>query len=622
MVNTYKNRQYHIRIVFVVAAFALIASTFYIQLVDPTYRSNADATTINEEIVYPSRGVIRDREGRLLVYNDPSYDLLVLYNEIDWDMDTAAFCELLGIDRDYFESAVSKNWRDARYSKSVPFPFMTNISAERFARLEERLYKFPGFIAQLRHTRGYPHASAAHLLGYTREVNQADLDKEKSPYQLGDYIGKSGLELAYEDTLRGEKGVRLILKDNLGRNVEPYKDGAFDEAPISGQDLYTTLDLDLQTYGEELMQNKIGSIVAIEPKTGDILAMVSTPTYDPNLLAIGKGKGNAYDSLQKAPNNIFFDRSIMAQYPPGSLFKPIVALIGLQTGNLQPDRTVFCPGAYYFQGLRLTGCHGHPTCFNVESAIQHSCNAYFVTVFRQIVDSEGGVHNPGAGLDVFNSYLRKFGLGQRLGVDLPRELKGNFPTSGYYDDYFDKQQKGQRWNSIWIRSMGIGQGELLTTNLQLANMAAIIANRGHYYTPHLVKKLVGNEQSVPLRFTVKHETDIDRQHYETIINGMEKVVLAGTARSAHIPGVAVCGKTGTAENPHGKDHSIFFAFAPKDDPKIAIAVYVENAGYGGTFAAPIASLMIEQYLNDSIAPTREWLETRMKDAVLIEKEEP
>ena len=624
MADSFSQRQYTIRIIFAVVAIGLILRTFYLQLLDSTYRAKAEATTIDEQIVYPSRGVIYDREGRLLVFNDPSYDLMATYNQIDPNMDTVAFCKLLDIDVDYFKKTLDKNWKSPRYSKSVPFPFLTNISSERFAAFEERIYQFPGFRPLLRHTRGYPHTNAAHILGYTREVNQKDIERSNGIYRPGDYIGKSGLELAYEDTLRGEKGIRLMLKDNLGRDVGTYKEGNLDEEPISGKNFVTTIDLELQQYGELLMQNKIGSIIALDPNSGEILAMISTPTYDPNLLAIGKGNGNAYATLANSQHNTLFDRSVMAQYPPGSLFKPLVALIGMQTGVLNPDRTIYCPGAYYFEGMRLTGCHGHPTCFDVETAIQHSCNAYFVTVFRDIVDSQGGVHNPEIGLDLFNSYLDKFGIGSKLGIDVPREKRGNYPSSKYYTDYFNKQQEGQRWNSIWIRSLGIGQGELLMTNLQMANLAAIIANRGWYKTPHLVHSIIGDNANitVPDKFQETHEVGIDAKHFEHVVDGMERVILSGTARSAFIPGISVCGKTGTAENPHGKDHSIFFAFAPKDNPKIAIAVYIENAGFGGTYAAPIASLMIEKTLNDTIHTNRQWMEKRMIDANLMPEETP
>lgn len=347
--------------------------------------------------------------------------------------------------------------------------------------------------------------------------------------------------------------------------------------------------------------------------------MISSPNYDPNLLAIGHGQNNPYGRMAADKTQPLFDRSIMGQYPPGSLFKTIVALVGMQEGYLDPNRTVSCSGAYYFNGMRLTGCHGHPTCTSVEMGIQHSCNAYFVTAFREIVDGPGGFRNPEKGLDLFNSYLDKFGLGKPLGIDLPREQSGFYPTSSFYTDYFNRQQEGQRWNSVWIRSLGIGQGELQLTNLQMANVAATIANRGFYVTPHLVRGYRGRGVDLPIpdRFTERHYVGIDSSYFQIIANGMEKVTVSGTARLAYIPGIPVCGKTGTAENPHGEDHSVFFAFAPKDNPKIAIAVYVENSGYGGTYAAPIASLMIEKYLADTISNGRKWLEQRMLDANLM-----
>jgi penicillin-binding protein 2 len=622
LADPYINRQYHIRFIFILAAVVLVGKAFYIQVIDPEYRQKADATAVDEHTIYPARGTIYDRDNRILVYNVPMYDLMVTVNQLDKDMDTTAFCELLDIERAFFEEVLDKDWRDPRFSPSVPFPFMTNISAEDFAALEERLYEFPGFSARLRHARGYPHEHAPHVLGYIREVDKKDVENGDGAYAPRDYIGKSGLELAYEKLLRGQKGTKVVLRDNLGREVGAYKEGDLDKAAIAGQDIVTTIDLELQEYGEYLMQNKIGSIVAIEPATGEVLAMVSTPGYDPNLLTISRNEGNPYGALSTDEHKPLFDRSIMAQYPPGSLFKPIVALIGLQTGELSPERTVSCAGAYYFNGMRLTGCHKHPTCFNVESAIQHSCNAYFVTVFREIIDGPGTYRNPEKGLDIFNDYLAQFGLGSKLGIDLPREQSGFFPTSKYYTDYFNRQQEGQRWNSLWIRSLGIGQGELLMTNLQLANLAAAIANRGYYITPHLVKGFLGNSRPIPERFREKQQIDIDREHFELVANGMEKVVNAGTARLARIPGIANCGKTGTAENPHGKDHSIFFSFAPKDNPQIAVAVYVENAGYGSTFAAPIASLITEKYLTDTISNSRKWIEDRMVNAKLMGEELP
>ena len=568
---------------------------------------------MDQHILYPSRGLIYDRNGELLVYNNPMYDLMVTYNQIDPKMDTIEFCKLLNISKEDFKNRLKKNWRSGRYSKSVPFVFLSKISAETYARFQESLYKFPGFFVQLRNVRGYPFKNAAHLLGNIREVNRNEIQKHEGTYAPGDYIGDSGLELAYENELRGEKGSRFVLKDNMGREVGPYKNREKDTDPVSGKDLITSIDIRLQSFGEELMENKIGSIVAIEPSTGQILAMVSSPTYDPNLLTINQNRGANYVKLARDSLKPFFDRSVMAQYPPGSLFKPVVALIALQENVLAPNRGISCSGAYYHLGMRLTGCHNHPYCYDIGSAIQHSCNAYFVTVFREIVDKHG-FFNPQQGLDIFNSYLDKFGIGHPLGLDFPREQKGNYPSSAFYNKRF----KAQKWNSIWIRSLAIGQGEMLMTNLQMANLAAIMANRGFYYTPHIVTGYIQEDGTISEKYTQQNFVGIDQIHFEPVIDGLEKVVSAGTARSAYMWDIPICGKTGTAENPHGEDHSIFFGFAPKDNPQIAVAVYVENAGFGGTYAAPIASLMIEKYLIGEVRPFREYLLNRIKESNLIE----
>ncbi len=619
MSDNLRKRQFTIQTLFVLAALLLIYKALEIQVLDPSFRAKANATTIGKYVEYPSRGLIYDRNYDLLVYNDLSFDLLATYNQIDPDMDTLKFCALLDIDKKHFIDALKKDWRSPRFSKSVPFVFLSKIPVETFNRFKESLYQFPGFTPILRNSRGYPHENAAHVLGYIREVNREEVEDENSGYALGDYVGASGLELAYEDSLKGKKGLRLILKDNMGREVDEVK-GKNTANPIAGQDLVTTLDLDLQAFAEELMQNKIGSVVAIEPSTGEILTMLSTPTYDPNKLKITKDRGRAYIQLDTNPYKPFLDRSIMAQYPPGSLFKPFVALIAMQEGLLKEDRTIRCQGAYYLNGQRLTGCHNHPTCFDVSTAIQHSCNAYFVTVFRDIIDQKG-FYNAPEGLDVFNNYLDRFGMGKRLGVDFPNEKQGNYPTSKYYTDWFNRQQQGQKWNSVWVRSLAIGQGELLTTNLQLANMAAILANRGFYKTPHLVKGRIENDSTyTPFKgYDQKIYVGIDEKHFTPVVDGMERVVTAGTARGAYTPGISICGKTGTAENNQGtgEDHSIFFAFAPKENPQIAVAVYVENGGWGGTYAAPIASLVIEKYLNGEIQPGRKYMEERMKNANLL-----
>ncbi|MCB0628649.1 MAG: penicillin-binding protein 2 [Saprospiraceae bacterium] len=617
-------RMQNIRFVFVISAGLLIWKALDLQVLNTKFRDKAKVATRDLYTLYPVRGVMYDREGRLLVTNNTVYDIMAVYNQIDWAMDTTAFCELLGITPEYFVENVNQNWLDNRFSKRKPFVFLSKVSKETYARFQENMYRFPGFIVQKRNVRGYPHKNAAHVLGYIREVNKKEVEIDTLDYSPGDYIGASGLEKTYERELKGTKGYRYVLKDALGRPVDFLQDTTSQEAPISGRDLYTTLDLNLQAYGEHLMQNKVGSIVAIEPATGEILAMVSTPTYDPNLLTINQSRSKSYAALNQDSLKPFLDRSIMGYYPPGSPFKTLVALIALQEGRLNPNRTIFCQGGYFLNGQNLMKCHNHPTCTSVQMAIQHSCNAYFATVFRDVVD-QFGPDQVAVGLDTFNAYLHRFGLGDKLAVDLPGEVGGNYPTPAYFDNVYKKESS---WKSVWIRSLGIGQGELLLTNLQMANLAAIIANRGFYIQPHLVRGLqtnvdAGQSTNVRLLQYPEHETGVEGRHFETIVNGMEMVVRAGTARSAAIEDIIVCGKTGTAENAQrgGQDHSIFFAFAPKENPEIAIAVYVENGGWGGSYAAPIASLMIEKYLHKDgeIKGTyRKYLEKRIIETNLID----
>jgi len=600
------------------AALMLMFKAAHLQVFNKEQQTRAKFAAISRQVLYPARGIMYDRNKERLVYNDPMYDLMVTYNNIDFDgFDTLGFCQITGMSTEGFINALNKDWRSGKFSKSVPFIFKGKISAREFAYIQEHLHRFPAFTLQMRSARGYPHSNAAHVLGYIREVNQDEITADSS-YQLGDYIGASGLERYYEKELRGEKGIRHVLIDNLGREVNDGNAVKFSKAPVEGKNLYTTLDLELQKYGESLMVNKIGSIVAIEPSTGEILAMISSPAYDPNHLTIDQSsRAQKYSELLNDASKPFLDRSILAQYPPGSLFKPIVALIALQEGVMTPERSVGCSGGFYFGGQRLTGCHNHAQCNNVTSAIQHSCNAYFVTVFRDMVDKYGYLH-PDKGFDEFNAHLKKFGLGSKLGVDFPGEKAGFYPDTEYYNGIY---KNDGFWKSIWIRSLGIGQGELLLTNLQIANLAATIANRGHYITPHLVSKIGEGDGALVNTAFKREDTNIDQAHFVPVIDGMEKVVLAGTARSAYIPGIPVCGKTGTAENPHGEDHSIFFAFAPKEQPRIAIAVYIENGGWGGSYAAPIASLMIEKYVSGKISEGRLFLEKRMKEADLLPKPE-
>jgi penicillin-binding protein 2 len=606
-----------IRLLFILAAITLIGKAMQLQIFDTDFQKKAGAAAVVRSPLFPARGLIYDRNGRLLIHNNPIYDLTVTFNQLNPNMDTARFCALLGINTQYFKDALNKDWKNGRFSKSIPFVFLSKVNAETYARFQENMFEFPGFQMVLRSIRGYPHSNAANVLGYIREVDPRDIEKNPDTYAPGDYIGAAGIEAYYENLLRGDKGVRYILKDNLGRNMGSYKNGSLDSAAISGKDIILSINLELQAYAERLMQNKIGGIIAIEPSTGEILAMVTSVNYDPNLLTITQKRGEAFAKLNKNPLKPLFDRSVMAQYPPGSIFKSILGVIALQEGLWHTNRGVSCNGAYFLGGQRLVGCHGHPYCSNLETAIQHSCNAYFVTMYRELIDKYG-FYSPNKGLDDLNVYLRNFGLGKPLGVDIPGERSGNVPSSDFYNRVYAKS--GGKWNSVWIRSNGIGQGEFLMTNLQIANLAAIIANKGHFFTPHLLKGFKNTPDTIPQHFLQKKSVSVQPRFFEPVINGMEKVVTAGTARSAFIPHISICGKTGTAENPHGKDHSVFFGFAPKNNPKIAFAVFVENSGFGGTYAAPIASLMVEKYLTDSISTPRLFLEKNMLNANLLQRQ--
>jgi penicillin-binding protein 2 len=613
--DVYHDRQNTIRWVILLAAGILVLKLAQIQLFDHTYQNKAESTTIEKNIIYPSRGLIYDRFNKLLVNNKAIYDLMVTYRQINPAMDTQKFCKLLNIDTATFRKNLTKNWKSGQFSKSIPFEFLTNISSQTYARFQESLFEFPGFFIQLKNVRGYPLKSAAQIYGYIGEVDQKKIDSSRGKYVLGDYIGITGIEKSYEPLLSGKKGVEYILKDNLGRLVGSYKNGALDSQAVSGKDLIVSLDINLQQYGEELMQDKTGSIVAIEPSTGEILAMITTPTFDPNVLSVDNPDRNKeYVKLLTNAYKPMFDRSVMAKYPPGSLFKTIVGLIGLQEGVWSPNNYVFCGGGYW-NGKKLQKCHRHVSCGNISEAIEHSCNTYFFNEFRRIID-KFGYNTPQKGLDVFSDYLYNFGLGRPLGIDFPNENKGNVPTSQYFDKVYPKAKGG--WRSPGIISIGIGQGEIQLSTIQMANLAAIIANRGYFYTPHLVKTIKGAEAIDP-KFTTKRSPKIDARYYEYVIDGMQGVVMSGTGKKAYVPDITICGKTGTVQNPHNhkKDHSVFFAFAPKNNPKIAIAAYVEFGGWGGDYAAPIASLMIEKYLRTYISEGRKAMEKKMKETKLV-----
>lgn len=614
MADLFRERQRTIQIVITACALALVFKAAQLQLFDDSFRRRADATTIEKMTAYPPRGLVFDRNNQLIINNNAMYDLMVTYNQIDPGMDTSKLCRLLGIDRVQFKQFLTKDWKSGKFSRSVPFVFMKKLSTETYARLQECLYQFPGFFVQVRNIRGYPYSVGAHVLGYINEVDPRDIEQGKGIYVSGDYIGAGGLESRYEDRLRGKKGYTYLLKDNLGRIVGSYLDGKFDTIPTNGDDLISSISVDLQAYGEQLMQNKTGSVVAIEPYSGEILAMISTPTYDPNDLTMTQDRGPVFSRLLTDPLKPFFDRTVMAKYPPGSIFKTVVSLIGMQEGTLNPNGGFNCSGGYFYGG-RLYKCHHRGHISSVVDALAYSCNTFYFTEFRDAVDKFGYTH-PEQGLDLFVKYCHELGLGQQLGIDYPNENSGNIPDSKYYNKIYPAKLGG--WRSPFIMSLGIGQGELQLTTLQMANLAACIANRGRWYAPHLARQFRSGGP-IPEAFRKEHKVSIDKHYFELVVEGMAECVNRGTARSCAIPGIQVCGKTGTSQNPHGDDHSVFFAFAPKDNPKIAIAVYVENATWGSTYAAPIASLMIEKYLNDTIATARLPMQERMFKGNLIDK---
>ncbi|MFZ2899792.1 MAG: penicillin-binding protein 2 [Saprospiraceae bacterium] len=614
--GNFQSRQLIIRILFSAAALLLVGKLLQLQLIDTTYAERAQDTAVEKITLYPSRGLIFDRKGALLINNELVFDLMVTYNQVDPDMDTAFFCQLLDITKDDFVKALNKDWKDKRFSKRKPFVFMSSIPAERFVKFQESLFQFPGFFAQSRSVRSYPQPYAAHVLGFIREVDQKEIDNKEESYELGDFIGGSGLERSYEEVLRGVKGARYVLKDNLGRMVGSYEDGVLDAAAVAGEDLFTTLDINLQRYAEDLLKNKVGSVVAIEPATGEILAFASSPSYDPNLLRISQGRGKAVMEISRDSLKPFFNRAVMAKYPPGSTFKLLVGLIGLQEGVILPSQGVSCPGFYSYGGSTW-GCRSHPYPGNLATAVQFSCNTFFFQTFRRIVDKKS-FYEPQAGYGLFVEHLHDFGLGRALGIDFPNEAGGNVPTVAYYDKIYPKD-KGS-WKSPTIISLGIGQGELLLTTLQMANIAAMLGNRGYFVKPHLGKQIGRGDDARPAFDSLEvRRVGIDAIHFEPIIQGMQLVVDAGTGRSAHVPGVTVAGKTGTVQNPHGTDHATFMAFAPVQNPTIAIAVYVENAGGGGRFAAPIAGLLIEKYIKGSISPEKEFYEKMVLETDLIHK---
>lgn len=599
----YSDRKLVIGGVIAVTSIIFLIRLFFLQVMDDSYKLSAENNVLRHMTEYPARGLVYDRNGKLLVYNEAYYDLMVIPKQIA-DLDTLDFCNTLGITVEDFNQRMEKI---KTYSKFKPSVFEKQLSSEFYAGLQEKMHRYKGFFTQTRTLRKYPSRVAAHLLGYVGEVDDK-MTKDNQYYKSGDYIGVSGLEKHYEEFLRGEKGDKVMMVDVYNRPKGSFKDGEYDKIPVSGLDLVSTIDRDLQSYAERLMQNKIGSVVAIEPSTGEILVLATSPTYDPNLL-VGRVRSENYSLLAKDVTKPLFNRALMAQYPPGSTFKLVNNLIGQQEKVVFPQTSIGCKMGYHAGPIRV-GCHQHPSPLNLMQSVQHSCNAYYCTVYRSILDNKKTVRE---NYDIWRKHVLSFGFGKKFNTDLPSELKGLIPTGDYYDKIYGKN----RWKSLTVVSLSIGQGELGTTPLQLANLVAILANRGFYYPPHLVKK-IGNKK-IENEFTTRNYTTIDSGYFQLVIDGMEQVVEAGTAARSKLKGIPYCGKTGTAQNPHGEDHSVFVCFAPKDNPKIALAVFVENSGKGGTYAAPIASLLIEKYLTDSLR--RPLVEEFILNANLMPKQE-
>lgn len=604
MKDAFINRKYFVLALIVLASLALLIRLFIIQVVKDTYRLSADNNVLRYVTQYPARGLIYDRNRKLMVYNQAAYDIMVVPAQTS-EIDTSEFCTLTKITKKYF---IERMNAAISYSRRAPSVFIKQVSAETYGSLQEKMFMFPGFYVQPRTLRKYTRPIAAHLLGYVSEVDEANI-KNEPYYKAGDYIGKLGIEEAYEKDLRGQRGVKIYLVDVYSRIKGSYADGRLDTIAVQGNDIISSIDMDLQEYGEYLMRNKTGSIVALEPKTGEVLSLVSSPNYDPELL-VGRIRSENFARLSSDTTwKPLFNRALQASYPPGSTFKPINGLIGLQEKVITPSTLFGCNNGYLF-----VGCHSHSSPLDLKHGISNSCNSYFCQTYRRILENEQYATIEDA-YNKWKDYLDEFGFGKKLGIELTNELNGIVPSSLYFDKYYGKN----RWKALNIISMAIGQGELGTTPLQMANMISAIANRGFYYTPHIVKS-IGESDSIDRKYLVRHQISIDSTNFEEIISGLDEAVNGGegaTARIAALKGITVCGKTGTAQNPHGKEHSVFIAFAPKENPQIAIAVYVENAGFGSTYAAPIASLMIEKYLKGEI--TNKAMEQRIVELNLMEK---
>ncbi len=597
------HRQVIVIALFILVFFIYIVRLFTLQVLDSDYKLSAENNVFRHVIEYPTRGLIFDRKGELLVYNKSVFDISIIPKKIE-KFDTLLLCRFLHIDKKSLKEKIRKAKRYSRYKPSI---ILQAVDFKEYSLLQENLYKFKGFYLNSRTLRAYQRPIAANILGYISEVDTS-ITNHDDYYKAGDYIGRSGIEKSYEEVLRGEKGVKIRMVDVHNRVKASYKNGKYDKDAKSGKNLISSIDAKLQEYGELLMKNKKGSIVAIEPASGEILTLLTSPSYDPELL-VGRERTKNYRNLSRNKDKPLYNRALLGKYnPPGSTFKTVQALIGLQEGVITTNTSLPCNGGYSVGSFHQHCHHGGAVSF--LRSIQGSCNAYYSQVFMKVLQDDK-FDSISHAYQNWREHLLAFGIGRKLNIDLPYESRGTLYPKSYYDRSF----KGKQWKPLRLVSMAIGQGKIGVTQLQLANMCATIANRGFYYIPHIIKSIGGEVKSLDKRFYEKQFTKIDQQYFEPVIDGMELVVTSGTARVAYLPNIAICGKTGTAENPQGKDHSIFIAFAPKYNPKIAIAVYVENAGFGSRYAAPIASLMIEKYLTDSIS--RPFLEEKMLNSQII-----
>ena len=574
-----------------------IIRLFTLQLASDDYKKNADSNAFLKKIEFPSRGTISDRNGELMVYNQPSYDIMVVMNEEKGRLDTTEFCRAIGITKEFFiqrMDEIKDRNKNPGYSRFTQQLFMSQLSDREYSVFREKMFRFPGFYVQKRSIRQYQYPYAAHVLGDVGEVSETDIEKD-SYYQPGDYIGKLGVERYYEKDLRGEKGVQILLRDAHGRIQGRYQNGKYDRKPVPGRDLTLGIDLKLQALGERMLEGKIGAIVAIEPSTGEVLCMVSSPSYDPRMM-VGRMRGRNHRMLSHDSWKPLLNRAIMGQYPPGSTFKTTQALTYLTEGIIKPNTLFPCHHGFYYRGLHV-GCHGHPSPLNLIEAISTSCNGYFCWGLYYMMSNRRKYKNVEQAMNTWRDYMVSMGFGYKLGIDLPGEKRGLIPNAEFYDNAYNGS-----WNGLTIISIAIGQGEVNLTPLQIANLGATIANRGYFYTPHVVRSIQG--KGIDPEYRKRHYTRAAPWAYRAVVEGMRSSALKGTCKTLRNLPFEACGKTGTAQN-RGHDHSVFMGFAPMNEPKIAIAVYVENGGFGADFAVPIGKVLFEQYLTGHLSKSAE-----------------